>query len=162
MATRSTISLKISESDKGRVFHFDIDKLPKSVSGCEDKYIDKVGDVKLEKDYLTIYHHWDGYPEGVGKTLVKRFNDYDAILNLLCGGDASSINGDTIAQYCAWRGEAWEDAYGGVQPKQSDTEPSVTEDYAYLFKDGKWFFKVYGAKEWTNLEGYLETHTSEE
>ena len=162
MATRSTISLKVSESDKGKVFHFDIDKLPKSVLGYEDDFINKVGDVKLEKDYLTIYHHWDGYPEGVGETLVEKFNDYDTILNLLCGGDASSINGETIIQYCAWRGEAWNDAYGGVQPKQSDTEPSVTEEYAYLFKDGKWFFKGYKVEEWTDLKEYLETHTDEE
>ena len=162
MATRSTISLKISESDKGKVFHFDVDKLPKSVLGYEDECIDKVGDVKLEKDYLTIYHHWDGYPEGVGETLVEKFNDYESILNLLCGGDASSINGDTIVQYCAWRGEAWDDAYGGVRPKQSDTEPSVTEEYAYLFKDGKWLFKGYEAEEWTDLKEYLKTHTDEE
>ena len=162
MATRSTISLKISESDKGKVFHFDVDKLPKSVLGYEDECIDKVGDVKLEKDYLTIYHHWDGYPEGVGETLVNKFNDYDTILNLLCGGDASSINGDTIVQYCAWIGEAWNDAYGGVLPKQSNTEPSVTEEYAYLFKDGKWFFKGYEAEEWTDLKEYLDTHTDED
>jgi hypothetical protein len=151
MATRSTISLKVSEGDKGKVFHFDISKLPKSVSVYEDDFIDKIGDVKLEKDYLTIYHHWSGYPDGVGYTLVKKFNDYDTILNLLCGGDASSINCESIIQYCAWRGDEWE----YVQPKQSDTEPSVTEEYAYLFKDGKWFFKGYEAEEWTDLKEYL-------
>lgn len=157
MATRSTISLKVSESDKGKVFHFDENKLPNNFT-CENECIDKVGDVKIEKDYLTIYHHWDGYPRGVGKTLVYNYNDYDSILNLLCGGDASSINGETIVQYCAWRGEEWED----VKPAQSDTELSVTEEYAYLFKDGKWFFKGYEAKEWTDLEEYLETHKDED
>ena len=161
MATRSTISLKVSESDKGKVFHFDENKLPYNLT-CVNECIDKVGDVKIEKDYLTIYHHWDGYPEGVGETLVNKFKNYDSISNLLCGGDASSINGKKICQYCAWRGEEWNDDYGGVQPKQSDTEPSVTEEYAYLFKDGKWFFKGYEAEEWTDLKDYLETHTDEE
>ena len=144
MATRSTISLKVSESDKGKVFHFDENKLPYNLT-CENECIDKVGDVKIEKDYLTIYHHWDGYPEGVGKTLVNKFKNYDS-----------------ICQYFAWRGEEWNDDYGGVQPKQSDTEPSVTEEYAYLFKDGKWFFKGYEIEEWTDLKKYLETHTDEE
>lgn len=156
MATRSTISLKISESDKGKVFHFDENKLPYNLT-CENECIDKVGDVKIEKDYLTIYHHWDGYPEGVGETLVNKFKNYDSILNLLCGGDASSIN-DTICQYCAWRGEEWND----VQPYQSDEEPSVTEEYAYLFKNGKWFFKPYSLTKWIDLKEYLETHTDEE
>ena len=150
MATRSTISLKVSEGDKGKVFHFDENKLPKGLS-CVNEEIDKVGDVKVEHDYLTIYHHWDGYPEGVGETLVEQFNTYDSILNLLCGGYASSINGDTICQYCAWRGEAWED----VQPTQSDREPSVREEYAYLFKDGKWFFKAYDSEAWSDLNEYL-------
>lgn len=63
MATRSTISLKVSEGDKGKVFHFDENKLPKGLS-CVNEEIDKVGDVKVEHDYLTIYHHWDGYPRG--------------------------------------------------------------------------------------------------
>ena len=162
MATRSTISLKVKRGDKGQTFHFDKNKLPKKVLGYDDSYIDEIGDVKLEKDYLTIYHHWDGYPEGVGKTLIEKFNDYDSILNLLCGGDASSINSQNICQYCAWRGDKWNDELGGVQPKQSNTEPSVTEEYAYLFKDGKWFFKGWDDKEWIDLKEYLETHKDEE
>jgi len=157
MATRSTISLKVSDSDKAMVFHFDKDRLPYSLT-CENRYSDKVCDVIIKKDYLTIYHHWDGYPEGVGKTLLNKFNDYDSILNLLCGGDAYSINGEQIIQECAGMGEEWKD----VEPKQSDTEPSVTEEFAYLFKDGKWFFKGYEAEEWTDLKEYLETHTDEE
>lgn len=157
MATRSTISLKIAESDKGKVFHFDENKLPYNLT-CENKCIDKVGDVKIEKDYLTIYHHWDGYPYGVGETLVENFNDYGSILNLMCGGDASSINGEKICQYCAWRGEDWDI----VQPKQSDEEPSVTEEYAYLFKDGKWLFKGDEVEEWTDLKEYLLSNSDEE
>lgn len=161
MATRSTISLKVSESDKGKVFHFDENKLPNNLT-CANECIDKVGDVKIKNDYLTIYHHWSGYPEGVGETLVKKFNDYDTILNLLCGGDSFSINGEQIIQYCAWRGEEWDDSYGGVQPKQSDTEPLVVYEYAYLFKDGKWYFKKYDYQEWIDLEKYLETNKDEE
>lgn len=157
MATRSTISLKVKKEDIGKTFHFDENKLLYNLT-CENEFIDEVGDVKIEKDYLTIYHHWDGYPEGVGKTLVNKFKDYNSILNLLCGGDASSINGDTIVQYCAWRGEEWDN----VKPAQSDTEPSVTEEYAYLFKDGKWFFKGYDEEKWIDLKEYLETDTHKE
>ena len=163
MATRSTISLKIAESDKGKVFHFDEAKLPffeeigEKVT-CLNDCIDKVGDVKLEKNYLTIYHHWDGYPEAVGDTLTTLYDNYDTILNLLCGGDASSINGPEICQYCAWSGDSWDE----VQPKQSNKEPSVTEDYAYLFKDGKWFFKGCKINKWTDVREYLLSKSYEE
>ena len=157
MSTRSTISLKISDSDKGKTFHFDKLKLPKDIDGCEDNFIASLGDVKITKDYLTIYHHWDGYPDGVGDTLVTCFNDYDAILNLLCGGDASSICGTKIVQYCPWRGENWK----FVQPKQSKREPKVTEEYAYLFKDGKWWFKDYDTKVWIDLGEYLKDNNKE-
>lgn len=161
MATRSTISLKISSEDKGKTFHFDENKLPTVKIGdenvkitCSNKFIGNIGDVKIIGDYLTIYHHWDSYPkDGVGETLIQRFNDYDSILNLLCGGDASTINRTEIIQYCPWRGESWE----FVCPDQSNEEPSVDENYAYLFKDDKWFFKSRYDKDWVDLEQYLKT-----
>lgn len=149
MATRSTISLKINESDKGKKFKFDENKLPEGV-GYEKDYIDLLSSIMIETDYLTIYHHWDGYPDGVGATLLDEFNDYDSILNLMLGGDASTINGNTIVQYTAWRGET------GCEARQSNAEPSVTEEYAYLFKDGKWYFKDdCEINKWTDLEEYL-------
>lgn len=48
-----------------------------------------------------VYHHWDGYPSGVGKTLFDAFNghfagDLDAMLTLLIDdhpGGWSTING---------------------------------------------------------------------
>ena len=153
MATRSTISLKIKETDLGKTMHFDVNNIP---FGCKysKECIDKVGDVTPSKSYLTIYHHWDGYPQGVGKTLVERYNTYESVLNLMLGGDASSINGEEIVQYCAWRGESWEH----VQPLQQDNV-CLTEEYAYKFEDGKWYvLGVEDEKGWVDLETYLVTH----
>lgn len=28
------------------------------------------------KSFINIYHHWDGYPEGVGLDIVKKFNAF--------------------------------------------------------------------------------------
>lgn len=151
MATRSNICLVLKKEDIGKSVKFDLNKLPKGIT-CMDEYIDKVGEVVLDKPILEIYHHWDGYPEGVGVTLVKQFNDYDTILNLLLGGDASSINDGEVCQYCAWRGENWED----VKPSTYD-EPKFTEEFIYKFEDGAWYFKDgYDIKEWTNLADYLD------
>jgi hypothetical protein len=131
---------------------FDETKLPKNVT-CDNEFLNMVEEVTLEKPVLEIYHHWDGYPDGVGKTLIKKYNDYNTILNLLLGGDASSINGDNVCQYCAWRGEDWK----SVKPKQFD-EPVLNEEYLYKFEDGVWYFKDdYENEDWTNLEEYLNT-----
>ena len=153
MATRSNICLVLNKEDIGKVMKFDETKLPKNVT-CDNEFLNMVEEVTLEKPILEIYHHWDGHPESVGKTLIKKYNDYNTILNLLLGGDASSINGDNVCQYCAWRGEDWE----SVKPEQLD-KPSFNEKYLYKFEDGVWYFRDgYENEDWTNLEEYLNTH----
>ena len=60
----------------------------------------------IEHSYLSNYHHWDGYVEGLGETLQTKYNDYDKALNLMLFGGASTINGDkTVTFYNSWRGE---------------------------------------------------------
>ena len=153
MATRSNICLVLNKEDIGKVMKFDETKLPKDVT-YNHKCLNKAEEVTLEKPVLEIYHHWDGYPEGVGKTLLAQYNDYDTILNLLLGGDASSINRDNVCQYYAWRGEDWK----YVKPKQVD-EPLLKEEYLYKFENGVWYFKDrYENKDWTILKEYLNIH----
>ena len=38
-----------------------------------------------------IYNHWDGYPEGVGKTLIENYTTPEIITTLLDLGDISSL-----------------------------------------------------------------------
>lgn len=151
MSTRSNICLVLKKEDIGKSVKFDETKLPKDIT-CNDECINKVEEVVLEKPILEIYHHNDGYPECVGKTLIEKYNDYDTILNLLLGGDASSINGGKVCQYCAWRGEDWE----SVKPRQLDN-PVLNEEYLYKFENGVWYFKdIYENKDWTNLKEYFD------
>ena len=94
---------------------------------------------------LSAYHHWDGYPEGLGKKLVKSFNSYDKASELIDGGDMSSCMSThdwdlkevpEHVQYYSLRGE-------NCPP---ELHPTVNEflswqsdgEYAYLFRDGKW------------------------
>lgn len=149
MATRSTICLVLKKEDIGKTMKFDLAKLPKDYAYELCKEVRKFHEVELTKPILEIYHHWDGYPEGVGLTLLTYFNDYDTILNLLLGGDASSIN-DGVCQYYAWRKEDWD----RVKPKGVDTAV-CSEDYVYKFEDGVWTFKGYDDKDWIDLKTYL-------
>lgn len=150
MATRSNICLILNKEDIGKSVKFDETKLPKDVT-YDNEFLNLVEEVTLEKPVLEIYHHWDGYPENLGKTLLEQYNDYDTILNLLLGGDASTINNNNVCQYCAWRGEDWE----YVKPKQLD-KPAFNEEYLYKFENGVWYFRdEYENEDWTNLKEYL-------
>ena len=44
---------------------------------------------------LSVYHHWDGYPEWLGVTLKKKFNTREKVAELLDGGDISCCDSDT-------------------------------------------------------------------
>ncbi|AEC53195.1 hypothetical cyanophage protein [Synechococcus phage S-CRM01] len=81
------------------------------------------------KSILSVYHHWDGYPEGLGKDLKENYTNFADILNLVMQGDMSIIG----EPYSA-RGE-------DCPPRLDKSEEeyvSNSEEYSYLWKDGKW------------------------
>ncbi len=48
--------------------------------------------LKLEDgSILSVYHHWDGYPEWLGVTLKERYNTKEKIAELIDGGNMSSV-----------------------------------------------------------------------
>ncbi len=106
--------------------------------------IDKVQPVVLDKEYIGIYHHWDGFPGGVGNALVKYFNSYETALNLmLYGGESDITDGSVIIPYTL---------RGGGYKKMEDMPPVMYDKippdlgktqwagYVYLFKDGEWYY----------------------
>lgn len=113
--------------------------------------------VKQDDDqYETIYCHWDGYPTGVGASLLESYNSLELANQLVAGGDISSIAGqpDNVPKYYAKRGswgssnwgssadvdEPWED----VKPTNRTMEEIQKWakdgfcEYVYLFEDGEW------------------------
>ena len=48
-----------------------------------------------EDSFLSVYHHWDGYPQWLGVILKKKFNTREKIAELLDGGDISCCDSDT-------------------------------------------------------------------
>ena len=92
---------------------------------------------------LSVYHHWDGYPQWLGVTLKEEFNTYDKIAELLDGGDVSCIDSDTDwklnkvdnhVQYYNDRGEK-------TEPRLDLTEEDFfeyNEEYAYIFDGMGW------------------------
>ena len=93
---------------------------------------------------LSVYCHWDGYPEFNGVKLQEHFNSYELAAELIDGGDISSLwtnagwNNETLPttgpQYYSSRGE------DRPPSLDSNLKEYLTdgEEYAYLFKDGEW------------------------
>ena len=142
MATRSFIGVVVNSQDNGKTISPSLELLGKDIESFlkEAEFHDTV--IEDSTKVIRIYHHWDGYPNGVGKTLLKEFNSYEKAINLIAFGDASTIVGTDATFYNSWReGEDWKITKPRQYTSEQAYEDSCNEDYAYLFKDGKWYVK---------------------
>ena len=92
---------------------------------------------------LSVYHHWDGYPDWLGVHLVQNYTTKEQVAELLDGGDISCIDSDTDwnlekvdnhVQYYNDRGEK-------TEPRLDLTEEDFfeyNEEYAYIFDGMGW------------------------
>ena len=74
MATRSCIIVKVRNSDVGTTQKYSDEKSKAPANDWGGDGVDLCEDVKIEKPYMGVYCHWDGYPSGVGEAL-KVFAD---------------------------------------------------------------------------------------
>jgi hypothetical protein len=93
---------------------------------------------------LSVYHHYDGYPEWLGRILNTHYNTYDKVVELIDGGDMSSCwtesrwdnsaDGSYGPEYYSGRGEDCPPRYD----ENLKEYLSEGEEYAYLFKNDEW------------------------
>ena len=110
-------------------------------------------------DFTSIYCHYDGYPAGVGKTLLQHYRAKSKVRKLLSLGDLSSLGVrleplfaghtfDTAERDCTV-------AYGrdrGTEGTKAVTTPTLREavelaadcwaEYVYLFWNGHWSYQT--------------------
>ena len=55
----------------------------------------RIGIQLSDDSILSVYHHWDGYPQWLGVTLKAKFNTREKVAELLDGGDISCCDSDT-------------------------------------------------------------------
>ena len=153
MSTRCSILIEIPNNLIGQTLKYQ--KQDNETSW--DKNIDKTEPVKITKKYLGIYCHHDGYPNGVGSELVNKYNNFNSALNLILGGDCSSIVKNLI-RYATRESEEWK----YVHPRILDTIRKVSDDseYLYLFENNHWNLITSGYKiclypDIENLENYV-------
>ena len=122
----------------------------------------RIGLRLAEDAILSVYHHWDGYPDWLGVHLVKKYTTKEQVAELLDGGDISCIDSDTD-----WNLEKVENHVQYYNDRGEKTEPRLDlneydfftngEEYAYIFDDGKWTCYDLSHKydEDYNVTGYL-------
>ena len=97
---------------------------------------------------LSVYHHWDGYPQWLGVTLNEKFNTKDKVAELLDGGDISCCDSDSDwnlnkvdnhVQYYNDRGEKTEPRLD-LNFDDYVSNSNAGEEFVYVFlpEDSKW------------------------
>ena len=87
---------------------------------------------------LSVYHHWDGYPQWLGVTLNSKFNTREKVAELLDGGNISCCDSDTD-----WDRNDVPNHVLYYNARGENTEPRLDlnvddyfadgEEYAYIF-----------------------------
>jgi hypothetical protein len=62
----------------------------------------RIGIELSDGSVLSAYHHWDGYPEWLGRILTTHYNSKELAAELIDGGDMSSCWTDE-----RWTGDRW-------------------------------------------------------
>ena len=113
--------------------------------------------VNQDKSISSIYCHWDGYPEYVGKMLLNHYTTSDIVNELLNLGNLSNLDKNVnpteshtfdkpqdgvCVAYGRERGEKDQEAI--VFEDLGEFEDGASNswaDYQYLFEDGKWSYR---------------------
>ena len=109
----------------------------------------RIGIELKDGSILSAYHHWDGYPEWLGRMLKTNYNSRDLASELIDGGDMSSCWSDKVwgkdrtdgqkygPEYYSQRGE-------DCPPRYDDDifdflKKENNEEYAYIWTvNNKW------------------------
>jgi hypothetical protein len=121
------------------------------------------------------YCHYDGYPAGVGETLVAFYNDVDKVKELLSFGDMSflaqkvhpkgehTFNNPEIGVtvfYNRDRGESDVDSVVTSMDEYHSVKYSTCIDYLYVFSGGQWWvYNNLSKSGWKLVKKYLKGYT---
>ena len=110
----------------------------------------RIGIELSDGSILSAYHHWDGYPEWLGRILKTHYNTRDKVAELIDGGDMSSCwtnerwTNDLLDRHKEEYGPQYYSQRGEDSPPRLDKDlceyllPDNSEEYAYVFRNGEW------------------------
>ena len=96
---------------------------------------------------LSVYHHYDGYPEWLGRVLKTHYNTRQQVAELIDGGDMSSCWTDE-----RWDSETKVQEYGPQYYSQrgEDCPPRLDKNLSEYLQNNEEFGYIY-----TQSEGWL-------
>ena len=114
----------------------------------------RIGIQLKDESILSVYHHWDGYPQWLGRILKTHFNTKELVSELIDGGDMSCAwtkdrwTGKKVAEYVTENVEIEEYGPQYYSQRGEDCPPrldknmaeffSFGEEYSYIFRNGEW------------------------
>ena len=130
----------------------------------------RIGIELADKSILSIYQHWDGYPEWTGRILNTHYTTKEKVSDLIDGGDCSSIwtkdrwTGKQLAPYVIENKEAEEYGPQYYAQRGEDCPPRLDknvkqfiedgEEYGYIYRNGEWV--CYNTRSWDDNFGKKE------
>jgi hypothetical protein len=120
----------------------------------------RVGLELADGSILSIYSHYDGYPEWAGRILRTHYNTREKVEELVDGGDVSCLwtdDGFYTSEGKTKRGSYGPQYYsqrGQDCPPRLDADlaeyllPGIGEEYHYIFRNGEWV--CYNMHEYSN------------
>ena len=116
----------------------------------------RIGIQLSDDSILSVYHHWDGYPEWLGRILNTHYNSKNKVEELIDGGDMSTCwtnerwTGKQLAPYVKEikesrrYGPQYYSQRGEDCPPRLDKDlceyllPDGSEEFAYIFRNDQW------------------------
>ena len=105
----------------------------------------RIGIELKDGSVLSAYHHWDGYPQWLGRILNTQYKTREEAAELIDGGDMSSCWADEIWGKKLPQGEYAPEYYSArgenCPPRYDETCEeflSDGEEYSYIFTSAGW------------------------
>ena len=98
----------------------------------------RIGLQLADGNILSVYHHWDGYPQWVGVTLNKKFNTREKVAELIDGGDISCCDSDSD-----WNLNKVENHVQYYNDRGENTEPRLDANFDDYVRDGEEYAYVF-------------------
>ena len=128
----------------------------------------RIGLRLADDSILSVYHHWDGYPQWLGVTLRDKFNTKEKVAELIDGGDMGSCYSDNEYNEETQEFEKIDPRptyYGGddnspVLSKNFDefTRIDCWQEYSYVFVKDRW--EAYSISQQFNEDFTKMTHVN--
>ena len=98
----------------------------------------RIGLQLADGNILSVYHHWDGYPEWLGVTLNEKFNTREKVAELIDGGDISCCDSDSD-----WNLNKVENHVQYYNDRGDNTEPRLDSNFDDYVKNGEEYAYVF-------------------